>query len=68
MIIEIKKQINNLKGRKVKIIVDVGRNKKESYEGEISGVYQNIWTFKTSTDTKSFGYSDVLTNNVIFDV
>ena len=65
MISEIKKQINNLKGKKIKIIVDVGRNKKESYEGKILNTYQNIWTFKTETDLKSFGYNDILINNVV---
>lgn len=65
MISEIKKQINNLKGKKIKIIVDVGRNKKESYEGIILNTYQNIWTFKTKIDLKSFGYNDILINNVV---
>lgn len=65
MISEIKKKVAELKGRTVKVLVDVGRNKSESYEGEILETYQNIWTFKTATDIKSFGYNDLLTKNVI---
>lgn len=68
MIAEIKKRIYNLKGKNIKIMVDVGRNKKESYEGKILGVYKNIWTFQTSSDLKSFGYNDILINNVILDI
>ncbi len=68
MISEIKKQISNLRGKKIRIVVDVGRNKKESYEGRILGVYQNVWTFETISDVKSFGYNDILINNVVIDI
>lgn len=65
MLSDIRKKVIELKGKTIKILVDVGRNKSESYEGEILETYQNIWTFKTATDIKSFGYNDILTNNVI---
>ncbi len=65
MINEIKKKIINLKGKKVKVFVDVGRNKSETYEGIILNTYKNIWTLKTDTDVKSFGYTDILINTVI---
>lgn len=64
MIKEIKKRLEKIKGRSIKISVDVGRNKRENYEGMILETYQNIWTFKTSVDIKSFGYNDILTNSV----
>lgn len=65
MIEKIKKEVNALKGKKIKILVDIGRNKKEEYEGIILNTYNKIWTFKTATDIKSFGYNDILIKNVI---
>lgn len=65
MLSDIKEKIVKLKGKKIKVFVDVGRNKSENYEGEILETYQNIWTLKTSTDIKSFGYNDILTKNVV---
>ena len=65
MIGEIKKKIESLKGKKIKVLVDVGRNKSEIYEGFVLDTYKNIWTFKTETDIKSFSYSDILINSVV---
>ena len=65
MIEDIKKRVNDLKGKRVTIYVDVGRNKNETYEGIILDTYKNIWTIKTDTDVKSFGYSDILINSVV---
>ena len=65
MLYEIKKKVENLKGKRIKIWIDVGRNKSETYEGYVLNTYKNIWTFKTDTDVKSFGYSDILINSVV---
>lgn len=65
MIGEIKKKIESLKGNKIKVWVDIGRNKSETYEGFVLDTYKNIWTFKTETDVKSFSYSDILINSVV---
>ncbi len=65
MISNIKKKIESLKGKKIKVLVDVGRNKSEIYEGFVLDTYKNIWTFKTETDIKSFSYSDILINSVV---
>ncbi len=65
MLEEIKKKVEQLRGKKIKILVDIGRNKSEAYEGVILHTYKNIWTFKTKTDVKSFGYSDLLIKSVI---
>lgn len=65
MISDIKKEIESLKGKKIKVWVDVGRNKSETYEGFVLDTYKNIWTFKTETDVKSFSYSDILINSVV---
>lgn len=65
MINDIKKKIESLKGKKIKVWVDVGRNKSETYEGFVLDTYKNIWTFRTETDIKSFSYSDILINSVV---
>lgn len=65
MLSEIKKDLELLKGKKIKILVDVGRNKNELYEGYIIDTYKNVWTFKTDIDLKSFGYNDILMKTVI---
>ncbi len=65
MLSEIRKKIEGLKGKKIKLCVDIGRNKNEIYEGYVLDTYKNIWTFKTETDVKSFGYSDILINSVV---
>ena len=67
MLEQIRKKIENLIGKKVTIFVDVGRNKNESYEGIILDTYKNVWTIKTSIDTKSFSDSDILIKNVIIN-
>lgn len=65
MINEIKSKIISLKGKKLKILVDVGRNKNEVYEGIITDTYSNVWLFKTNYDIKSFSYNDILIKNVV---
>lgn len=65
MIKEIRKKVESLKGKKIKINVDIGRNKCETYEGIVLDTYKSIWTFKTDTDIKSFGYTDILINTVV---
>ena len=65
MLGEIKNMVSSLKGKKVKLLVDIGRNKLEEYEGIVENTYNNIWTLKTESDIKSFSYSDILIKNVI---
>ena len=62
---KIKKQINELKNNKLKIKVNIGRNKYEYYEGNIENIYPNLFTIKTNKGLKSFTYSDVITKLVI---
>lgn len=68
MLNKIRKQVDALKGKNIEIIVDVGRNKSERYEGFVLETYDNVWTFKTKTDIKSFGYNDILINSVVIIV
>ncbi len=65
MIQKIKEDLKSKKNKYIKIKVDVGRNKYEEYEGYVDELYENIWTFKTSSDIKSFSYKDILIKSVI---
>lgn len=65
MIQKIKEDLKSKKNKYIKIKVDVGRNKYEEYEGYVDALYENIWTFKTSSDIKSFSYKDILIKSVI---
>ena len=65
MIQKIKEDLKGKKNKYIKIKVDVGRNKYEEYEGYVDELYENIWTFKTSSDIKSFSYKDILIKSVI---
>lgn len=61
----IKDKIKELKDYKLKIRVNIGRNKSEYLEGYIDKIYNNIFTLNTNKGIKSFSYSDVATKAVI---
>lgn len=65
MIKKIKEDISNNLGKKVKIIYNGSRNKKEEYKGTLTEVYNYIFIVRLDTDeVKSFSYSDVLTSTI----
>lgn len=61
----IKNKIENLKNTKLKIKVNLGRNKYEYLEGKILQIHPNIFTVMTNKGIKSFSYSDVATKAII---
>ncbi len=61
----IKKKIIELKGEKLKLKVNLGRNKYEYLEGEIEKIHSNLFTIKTNKGLKSFTYADIATKLVI---
>ena len=65
---KIKKDIDELLGRKVLAKVDIGRNKYEYIEGVVLNTYPFLFTIKTENEVKSFSYSDVLTKNIILKI
>ena len=60
-----KEKVKILLNKKIKIKVNIGRNKHEYYEGYIEKLHPNIFTIKTNQGIKSFTYTDILTKNVI---
>lgn len=62
---KIKNKILEVKNEKLKIKVNIGRNKYEYYEGTIKDIYPNLFTILTDKGIKSWTYSDVATKTVI---
>lgn len=66
---EAKKEIIELSGKAVSVIVNLGRNKTVAYSGTLSGIYPSLFTvspfdkdFKGKT---SYSYSEYLCKNVV---
>lgn len=62
---KIKNDVIALKDTKLKIKVNIGRNKYEYYEGIIDEIYNNLFTIKTNKGLKSYTYTDVAIKQVI---
>ena len=62
---KIKNDVIALKDIKLKIKVNIGRNKHEYYEGTIDKIYNNLFTIKTNKGLKSYTYTDVAIKQVI---
>ena len=57
-----KKRVLAIKGIRVQIEVNEGRNKISSCFGNVENVYPSVFTFKTLIGAlKTFSYNDVLT-------
>ena len=64
---KIKNMIESLKNQKLKIKVNLGRNKYEYLEGKIEKIHSNLFTMKTNKGIKTFAYSDVITKVVMIN-
>ena len=66
MISKIKNDLINKKGKLLKFRYNGSRNQIDEFEGIIVGVYDFIFTIKTSDKDKikSFSYSDILINSL----
>lgn len=62
---KIKNDVIALKDTKLKIKINIGRNKYEYYEGKIDKIYNNLFTIKTNKGLKSYTYTDVAIKQVI---
>ncbi len=60
-------QIKEMKGTKVKLKVNRGRNRIEEVIGVLENAYPSIFTIRNpSGDLSSFSYSDILAKNIMF--
>ena len=61
----VRSNISKLKGKKVILKINIGRNRYESVIGIVQDIYPYLFTLKSGNDIKTFSYVDVLTKNVI---
>ena len=65
---DVKKQISDLKGSPIKMKINRGRNKIETFDAVIEQVYPSVFTIKTCSDkqleSQTFSYFDVLCGDV----
>ena len=67
---KVKESLNSLKGKKIKIKYNLGRNKYESYNVVIKELYDYVFTVLI-TDlelVKSFSYADVISKLIRIDI
>lgn len=65
---DVKRKLNEIKGKQVMLEVNKGRKKFEYYSGIVENLYPSVFTVNISSDNKgiqSFSYSEVLCGNVI---
>ena len=62
---KIKEKIIELGKEKIRLKINMGRNKYEYIDGTIENIHPNIFTIRTDRGLKSFTYIDVLIKNVI---
>lgn len=61
----IREEITKNKGKIVTGKINVGRNKYELFEGVITETYPVLFTITSGKETKSFCYSDILTETLL---
>ena len=68
---EVKQKISSLKGNTIKLKINRGRNKIESFEAIIESVYPSVFTVKVNANkqlpSQTFSYYDVLCGDVVMD-
>ena len=64
---KVKRAVEILRGRTVRVTQNLGRNKLCSYDGVVTGVYQALFTVAPIAEYKgktSFSYSEIMCGNV----
>lgn len=59
-------KVSELKGMEVKLRVNRGRNKIETYRGIIENAYPAVFTLNAEGKIYCFSYADILSGNVRF--
>lgn len=62
---EVKQNISDLKGKKLLLAVNRGRNKITKYSGEIVDIFPSVFTFRAAAgELVSFAYSDIICGDI----
>lgn len=62
---KVKLKISELIDTKLKVKVNINRNKYEYFEGYINKMHPNLFTMNTNKGLKSFTYADIITKVVV---
>ncbi len=63
----LKNEIIELKGKKVKAIIDEGRARKREEIGIVKGAYDKVFTIEINDLVSSFSYSDLICKTIIIE-
>ena len=61
---KIKKNVEELKNKKMSFKINGSRNQIEEFEGTITETYNYVFIVQTNDLKKSFSYTDILINNI----
>lgn len=65
---DVKNQIDSIKGKEIKMLVNKGRKKMVRYEGTVVNVYPSLFTVEVLDDAIStihtYSYAEILCGNV----
>ncbi len=64
MIEDIRNDMKENLGKRVKVVTKCCRNKSDVFVGIINGIYPNIFTVSDGVETKSFSFSEVLIKDI----
>ena len=69
MIKKIKRELCDMVGLRVCVVMKGSRNRRDEYFGNVEGILPNLFSIKLDDGmVKSFSYADVLTGNVEINV
>ncbi len=65
---DVKKSLNELRGKALSVSVNKGRKKTVTLDGVIVDMFPSVFTFKAAGELVSFSYSDVICGDIVFSV
>lgn len=68
MIENLRKDLNNYKGREVEFIIDEGRSRKRKEKGVIKEIYRRNFIVKINDINVSFSYADLITKTIVINM
>lgn len=68
MIENLRKDLNNYKGREVEFIIDEGRSRKRKEKGIIKEIYRRNFIVEINDINVSFSYADLITKTIVINM
>lgn len=67
MIENLRKDLNNYKGKEVEFIIDEGRSRKRKEKGVIKEIYRRNFIVEINDINVSFSYADLITKAIVIN-